>query len=53
MAILANYFVGDDEPAPDPSEAEIAELVALERETDDLEQQARDWLFSQDESEAE
>jgi hypothetical protein len=49
MAILLDWRFGDDDPAPELSERELAEHVGLERETDELEAQARDWLLSQDE----
>jgi hypothetical protein len=49
MAILLDWARGDDEPAPELSERELAEHIGLDRDADDLERQARDWLLSQDE----
>jgi hypothetical protein len=49
VAILLDWRFGDDDPAPELSERELAEHVGLKREADDLERQARDWLLSQDE----
>jgi hypothetical protein len=51
MAILRDWFVGDDEPAWALSEVEIAEAVELEREMDALDQDAEDWRLSQPEDE--
>jgi hypothetical protein len=50
VALLKNWCCGDDEPAPEPSESEISESVGLEREADDLEQQAREWLMSREDT---
>jgi hypothetical protein len=50
VALLKNWCCGDDEPAPEPSESEISESVGLEREADDLEQQAREWLMSREDA---
>jgi hypothetical protein len=48
VAILADWFVGDDEPCGEEmSEQELSELAELEREADALGLQAEDWRASQ------
>jgi hypothetical protein len=48
MALLRDWFVGDDQPACDEmSESEMAEIADLEREADALGLQAEDWRASQ------
>ncbi len=48
MAILRDIFRGDDEPAWELDELDLDPQIAEERELDELEGEARDWLASQE-----
>jgi hypothetical protein len=49
VAIMANYFAGDDEPACEPTDRELAEIAEAEFELAELERQAEAWQLSQPE----
>jgi hypothetical protein len=46
---MANYFAGDDEPACEPTDRELAEIAEAEFELAELERQAEAWQLSQPE----
>lgn len=51
MAILANWFAGDDEPAWELSEQDLAEGTFQLEEAEALEREAEDWRLTQPEGE--